>query len=403
MTLKLSDRDVEQLLREPDRETRPPAELLARLRAELPAELIPSPLPVEPATLLRPPQWRRTLLSLAASLAVLVGGSLVAYRTFRQAAPPAATGAIHAAKKDVAAEVAAPREDTPPLSAAAPETAPLAPPPAKEKRAAAGGAAPPQRTSIPKTRAALPAAASPVAAEPKREGVAGGGVGGIAAPAPPLDEDAFAEGLAAPDPAARELAEGELAATAKQTENPPRLESPGIEANRQAAGAPAPLADERDGEDWRRRLESPTTQGDLGRARPAPPAAAPAARLQEISAVTAPPADPAWRSIERALAGGRWPSAEEIAAARSPSPPSAAADQPGSPSTRHRSAAAEVADPWVRLREQTLDFLAREEKSRSELAELRRRAVRLFEKNPGGEKGKALLRVLNLASGNLAD
>lgn len=395
MTLKISDRDVEKLLRQPDRSSAPPADLLARLRADLPAELPIAPLTGAPTSgeegkVLRPARWNRPLLSLAATLAVLIGGSLIAYQTFRQSPRPESAGESAVMKSQDLQEtilrdqaVAAPT----PAAPAAPKEK-TAPPPARQSAPTGGGGFAPldeaRAQEKPETKKDLLAPPPPV---PPGE--------------PEAAEDADGEHDRLSAGAAAKKAEEESLEAARPVEVPVLAESPAIEAN---SAFPAPQVVQRAPVDdvKGRRLETTSTQGDLrwidaARA----PAAAPPPRADEILLGAAAAGDAAWRSIERALAEGRWPNGEELEAARAEKLSPAAAARPGARATRQRAGAERNGDSWMRLREDILDFLSREEKGRSELTDLRRRTLRLLELEPGDERGPELLRILNLASGKL--
>lgn len=397
MTLKISDRDVEKLLRQPDRSSAPPADLLARLRADLPAELPIAPLTGAAASgeegkMLRPARWNRPLLSLAATLAVLIGGSLIAYQTFRQSPRPESAGESAVVKSQGLQEtilrdqaVAAPAPAVP--AAPKEKTAAAAARPSAPIRGGDGGFAPLDEARArekPATEKDLPAPPPPVPpGEPEAAEDADG------------EQDRLSAGAAANE------AEEESLEAARPVEVPVLLESPAIEAN---SAFPAPQVFQRAPvDDFKvRRLETTSTQSDLRWIdAPRAPAAAPPPRADEILLGAADAADAAWRSIERALAEGRWPNGEELEAARAEKLAPAAAARPGAWATRQRAGAERNGDSWMRLREDVLDFLAREEKGRSELAELRRRTLRLLDLEPGDERGKALLRILNLASGKL--
>ena len=404
MTLKLSERELERLLRgEPGADLRPPEGLLARLRSELPQELPVESPAAAPAKVLRPAFWQRSpLLVMAATLAVVVGGSLLAYRTMRATAPPALE-----ASPPASAKPASPQADTTAGGAGALADSSTAAEPLDQLRQdgalarAAQPAAAPEREAGPRP-APTPAAAAPKsvpiapvelkeAAEASRlddplAAAATGGVpgevpGGTAA-APQEDELVTSNEAPPPSPAA-----------------PPRLESPGIEGN-------STLRDLAE----LRQLQSPTVQGDLGKHEPARAAgtpAAPAAAPPAFGGAADADADnfgDGWRQLERTLASGRWPLAAEVAALRRP-----AAPEKDLARARQRTAekakqdpkeglpAAELADPVLRLREDLLVFLGRETKPRAELQALRERALELSAKDPADPRCAALLRTLNLA------
>lgn len=393
MTLKLSDRDVEALLRDQDRDVRPPADLLARLRADLPAELPAQLPPREPegGKVLRPARWNPALLSLAATLAVLVGGSLIAYRSFRepQVPWPAETAAV---KQDVAPA----GRDEPAVQPAFPAaSAPvdISPPPAplRQERPA-----PPAEVAGEKTQS------DPL----KMRANARLGSGQLLQAPPPADEKELVGGIllevqetdAAAAPAAGTVASAPapaepLAASREEAAPlaPRALENPGIEANSRLAG-PAPGFAEAEKRKDRMQLESPTTQGDALRAEVIPASAA-AVPKPATSMAAGGDLGEAWRKIERDLAGGAWPKAEAIAAARLQVAP-----EPLSPRARTlpRGAVLPV-DPSATLRDDLLDFFAREEHGRHYLLDLRRRALRLAEKHPDDQRIQSLLRLVNLA------
>ena len=408
MTLKLSERELEDLLRQPGKKPKPPADLLARLRADLPAELeMAPPAPLEPApssNVLRPARWTRPLISLAASLAVLAGGSLIAYRGFRDSALPApASEAAAVAAQDLPAlappekppeklreELKAKQEQA--LPAEAPRIAPL--------RADAGGGrsfnlesrglivpVAPKKDALPLPVAEQLKVEKPPA-PPSSEGIATGADGGL------LLDAKEREAAAAPDRAASEttaLREDALPAAPPAALQVPPLENPGIEANRQQP-MPEPQAfGELDKRKETRRLESPATQGDFPRPELSRAAAAAPKQVDRLTADG--DLGDAWRRIERDLAGGGWPGKEALAAAREPRDAENAA-----PAARAAPRGAELAaDPSAQLREDLLDFLDRRDHGRRVLYDLRRRAIRLAEKRPDDERISSVLRIINLA------
>jgi hypothetical protein len=435
MTLKLSERELEKLLRGDGRDFSPPAGLFERLRADLPAEL-PAFSPHEEGPhggegrVLRPAVWwRRPLVTLAATLAVAAGASVVAWRGFREMAQPAAelaarpstppaadasegkqlqelesaalkdevTGADRLAKKDPAAGSSSKNEavrgqESAPAEleevalgvAGGSERRDTAPAPAATRRA------PP----LAPTQPAAPAPAGEAGGVPG--GAPGGTVGGVIVPplAPPAE---------VPPAATAPPAEPTAAAITSTYEVPPppaaapqRLESPSIEAN---VVQSSPLVVMGDSDERRKtgHLENPALQSDAGRgsrdraaALAAPPRQAGAA-LQAAS----------WDPIERALVAGRWPTAAEVAAARPPKKKGPVADSAKESLADKKESDAEkgnAKDSPTALREDLLDFFASEEKTPRDLFELRRRALLLAAIEPVDPQLAELLRALNFAA-----
>jgi hypothetical protein len=436
MTLKLSERELEKLLRGDGQDFSPPAGLYERLRADLPAEL-PAFSPHEEGPhggegrVLRPAVWwRRPLVTLAATLAVAAGASFVAWRGFREMAQPAAelaarpspppaadapegkqlqeeesgafqdemTGADRLAKKDLAADSSSKNE----------AARGQAPAPAELEEVALGVAGGRERRDTAPapaaTRRAPPLApAQPAAPAPAGEaggvtgGVPGGTVGGVIAPPPATPAEVPPPAATAPP------AEPTTAAVTSTYEVPPppaaapqRLESPSIEANVVQSSPLVVLGDS----DERRKtghLENPALQSDAGRgsrdraaALAAPPRQAGAA-LQAAS----------WDPIERALVAGRWPTAAEVAAARPPKKKGPVADSAKESLVDKKESDAEkgsAKDSPTALREDLLDFFASEEKTPRDLFELRRRALLLAAIEPVDPQLAELLRALNFAA-----
>ncbi len=127
MSSRLNEREIARLLAERD-EMEPPAELLSRLHAEIPADVgrglrLVAPAETAMAEVVRPRFWadRRVWLA-AASVAVAVTGGFLALEVRRQAAAPEELELVERARP--AGEADGPRE----MAAASPEAP--APPPA---------------------------------------------------------------------------------------------------------------------------------------------------------------------------------------------------------------------------------------------------------------------------------
>lgn len=406
MTLKLSDPELEQLLRgRPQQELRPPADLLARLRADLPAAL-PGDLPrpeerrgSSPGRVL--PFWRRPVFAVAASLTVILGGSFLALRTFET------TTRSPEVQAQMVRDVGIPAEPS-----AAP--VPAAVPPPAEERQKGERAAPetsldefakevPARTPpAPRANAAPnpPALAKPVAAHDIPDALEEKEAAALVvttsqetsrALGSPIALSADAEPFSAP----RNEKADPFAPTA-----PLRLEQPATEGN--ALAEEVVLGDLR-AEPELDRLESPTHQGDALR-RSGPPPPAPAASLRTREARGGNEGEErwasSWRVIERSLAEGRWPNEREIEDARVPLLNPAL---PKKKSSADADGENEPKDPVLRLMMDLLNALGRKELSLGDLHAMRLRAVKLAELRPEDSRVATVLRTLNLAGRLLSD
>lgn len=417
MTLKLSDHELEQLLRgEPREKLRPPADLLARLRADLPAEL-PGDLPApekrrddSPGRVL--PFWRRPVFALAASLTVLLGGSFLALRTFetttkspevqaqmvRDAGVPAEPKAAAApAASEARVRVPAPEEEQLKIEAATAVPAPALGELSRQAPARIPSASATASPQLIPPAEPVPASEIPAASLTEKK---------VAMDEAPAKTRALSletsTAPAAPAPLATEVA---LGSSHQNEENdsaaptaPPLLEKPGIEGN--ALAEKEALRDLRE-EPLLDRLESPTHQGDaLRRSGPAPPA--PAASLQrdrERSEGEERWAS-SWRAIERSLAEGRWPNEREIEDARAPLLNPAL---PKNKTSTDADGENEPKDPVLRLMMDLLNALGRKELSLGDLHAMRLRAVKLAELRPEDTRVATVLRTLNLAGRLLSD
>lgn len=418
MTLKLSDHELEQLLRgEPREKLRPPADLLARLRADLPAEL--------PGDLLAPekhrddspgrvlPFWRRPVFALAASLTVLLGGSFLALRTFetttkspevqaqmvRDAGVPAEPKAAAApAASEARVRVPAPEEEQLKIDAATtPATAATAPgelsrqAPARIPAASATASPQPIPPAEPVPTSEIPAA--PLAEKkvamdeaPAKTRALSLGTSAAPAPAPLVTEVALGS--------SHQNEEDDSAAPTA----PPLLEKPGIEGN--ALAEKEALRDLRE-EPLLDRLESPTHQGDaLRRSGPAPPTPAASLQRDRERGEGEERWASSWRAIERSLAEGRWPNEREIEDARAPLLSPAL---PKNKTSADADGENEPKDPVLRLMMDLLNALGRKELSLGDLHAMRLRAVKLAELRPEDTRVATVLRTLNLAGRLLSD
>ncbi len=398
MTLKLSDRDLETLLREPNRDTRPPHDLLARLRADLPTEIptlvateFPAKEPEVPAQRLPKPLpfLRRPIFALAASLGILALGTVLAYRTFRAVPAPLAESQAKEVGNASPSAVPSPAEPQASLSAQGTlkekKAAPPPPPPRGEiSKEEAAPARLPRRIAVEESSNQAPELEKSVTLADQKDEAPKVDQTGQADRDPKVDK-AVETGAAAGETS------GVIHSVIQSAETPlPRLESPTIEGN-STVDLRSTAAQE-----GAERLEDPAVQGDVGRraardaARPAP-----AAKVAEPGAgykfgdAEKRMAEP-WQEIERALAGGRWPTPEEIAAAR---PPLELGKVAGKPGLSRQSDTGKVA----KLQDDALSFFGQKEKSRAELYILRRRATKLVERQPQDAHAAALLRALNLA------
>lgn len=428
MTLKLSDRELEQLLRGPrDRDLRPPEALLARLRADLPTELPADLRPSEddePAPpFLRPapiaPFWRRPIFAVAASLAVLLGGSFLALRVSREVAEspqPSLARQVPAAAKPEQETLTAKEAKSEARNEEELGSFPAAPPLAQQQPPAFVPAPTEAQDEMDSFAAEAVPSAQPVqTAETQSLALSVGSSDAAQDTAAPTDltEKKVTVGSYVLVTRDAEQARADAAptgledtTTTRELAQPQKLESPAIEANAVADSHLGTLgtADADKGlEDSRRlRLESPTTQGDVLREGAAPPPA-PAASLPREARGRSELAEEqlllSWRPIERALAEGRWPLAGEIESAR------ALVLTPALP--KNKSAAegggSSAADPAQRLMADFLDALTRKELSLAALHEMRQRAVKLAEHRPGDPRVAAILRSLNLAGKLLSD
>ena len=409
MTLKLSDPELEQLLRgRPRQELRPPADLLARLRADLPAEL-PGDLPrpeehrgSSPGRVL--PFWRRPVFAVAASLTVILGGSFLALRTFET------TTRSPEVQAQVVRDVGISLE---PSAARVPAPVPAAEPPPAEERQKGEGAGPetyldefakevPARTPAPRANAAPNplAPARPVAPHDIPDALEEKKAAALVvttsretsrAPGSSIALPADAEPFSAP-----RIEEADPFAPAA----PLRLEQPATEGN--ALTEKLVLGDLRS-EPELDRLESPTHQGDALR-RSGPPPPAPAASLRTREARGGNEGEErwasSWRVIERSLAEGRWPNEREIEDARVPLLNPAL---PKNKSSADADGEIEPKDPVLRLMMDLLNALGRKELSLGDLHAMRLRAVKLAELRPEDSRVATVLRTLNLAGRLLSD
>lgn len=446
MTLKLSERELEKLLRGGEgRDLRPPTGLLERLRADLPAELPAySPESVgrdgEPRVLRPAAWWRRPLVSLAAALALVVGASFVAWRSFREVAPSVfelevaepvvATAAPEdnrlqkpeaaplqdeMIRADQLAKSDLPASPTPKIEAAREKTA------SQEEVPRRGGGLIEQRASTDASNRALqralppePVASDEVGGVPG--GVPGGIVGGIAAPPPVIQPAEVPESTAA-EPAAATKAEP-MASPKEETKvetftaattaglalrssaEPQRLESPSIESN---VTESAYLTALRESEERRKtgHLENPALQSDSGRVGRERAAALAAAPRQQAAGAAGFDVKASWEPIERALVAGRWPTAAEVAGARPPKKKGARTEGAKDSFAETKERDAEDSgreDSATALREDLLDFFASENKTPRDLLELRRRALHLAGSEPVDPEVAELVRALNFAA-----
>lgn len=407
MTLKLSDHELEQLLRgEPREKLRPPADLLARLRADLPAEL-PGDLPApekrrddSPGRVL--PFWRRPVFALAASLTVLLGGSFLALRTYKATS----TSTTPEVQAQMVRDVGVPAE-----SSATPVPAAVPPPAEERQKKEEAGPGPettldefakevPARTPpAPRANAAPnpPAPAKPIATQDIPNALEEKKAAALVvttsretsrAPGSSIALSADAEPLSAP-----RIEEADPFAPVA----PLRLEQPGIEGN--ALAEEVTLGDLR-AEPELDRLESPTHQGDaLRRSGPAPPAPAASLQRDRERGEGEERWASSWRAIERSLAEGRWPNEREIEDARAP------LLSPALPKNKTSDADGEnePKDPVLRLMMDLLNALGRKELSLGDLHAMRLRAVKLAELRPEDTRVATVLRTLNLAGRLLSD
>lgn len=448
MTLKLSERELEKLLRGGvGRDLQPPAGLLDRLRADLPAELPAySTESVDrdgEARVLRPAVWwRRPLVSLAATLALVIGASFVAWRSFREVAPSVfelevaepvvATAAPEdnrlqkpeaaplqdeMIRADQLAKSDPPASPTPKIEAAREKTAP------QEEVPRRGGGLIEQRASTDASNRALQRAlpAEPVASDEVDGvpgGVPGGIVGGIAAPPPVIQPAEVPESTAA-EPAAATKAEP-MASPKEETKVetftaattaglalrssavPERLESPSIESNVNVTES-AYLTALRESEERRKtgHLENPALQSDAGRVGRDRASALAAAPRQQAAGAAGFDGKASWEPIERALVAGRWPTAAEVAGARQPKKKGARTEGAKDSFAETKERDAEDSgreDSATALREDLLDFFASENKTPRDLLELRRRALHLAGSEPVDPEVADLVRALNFAA-----